>query len=41
LRTIKSEVLRRIFGPNKEDVVGGWKRLVRKIEGKRLMGGYY
>jgi hypothetical protein len=27
LRTFKNRVLRRIFGPKREEVAGGWRRL--------------
>jgi hypothetical protein len=27
MRVLENKVLRRIFGPKREDVVGGWRRL--------------
>jgi hypothetical protein len=30
LRVIKNRVLRRIFGPKREEVMGGWRKLHNK-----------
>jgi hypothetical protein len=32
LRVSQNGVLRRIFGPKREEVVGGWRRLLRFTE---------
>jgi hypothetical protein len=31
LRVFENRVLRRIFGPKREEVVGGWRRTIRVI----------
>jgi hypothetical protein len=30
LRVLENRLLRRIFGPKREEVVGGWKRLINE-----------
>jgi hypothetical protein len=38
LRVFESRVLRRIFGPKREEVMGGWRRLHNEELHKILLG---